>query len=343
MLKSAIAGCGGIASVHARVLGEMNNAGWSCRSGTARPSIPTLASCCDEKPGRAVSFAEKHGCTPYASLKELIDADKPDVLHICAPHYAHAPLAIYAMRRGVHVLCEKPVAASLPELTALENAASGSNAQLGVCFQNRFNPSVVYVKGMLESGETGRITAARAILTWSRGAEYFSGSDWRGAKNTEGTSVLLNQAIHTVDLFLHLLGEPERVAGSVSNRGHGGIISTEDTAEAALYYGGGLKALLYASICHGRDSNLIVEINCENMSFCMEGDRLRVTSPDGSELPAPDLEALSPLGKPYWGGGHRGLINGFYECLQSGERFPIDVIEGGKAVKTVFEIIAASS
>lgn len=325
-LTVAIAGCGSIAGVHASEISNIENA--------------TLISCCDINQDRGRSFAEKFGCTPYKSLRELFANARPDILHICAPHYTHVPLAIYAISRGTHVMLEKPAASTLTDLNLLETAVKNSSAQLAVCFQNRYNPSVVCAKKLLASGEAGNILGVRAFLTWRRCGDYYLKSDWRGSINTEGSGVLLNQAIHTIDLIHYFLGKPESISGAVSNRTLKDIINTEDTAEATFYYQDDLLAFFYATVGYCADETVIVEIHCEHMTLIIEGDMLTVKRPDGSkEAPGLSIDKRDPLGKSYWGSSHGLIIRDFYSHISDGRKFPLGAVEGGLALRTAFKIL----
>ena len=99
--KVAVIGCGRISVMHF--------------DGIARSPLAQLVACCDIRPGRAETAAKKYGCKAYTSYEEMIDAERPDAVHICLPHYLHAPVAQYAISRGVNVLTEKPMTISLAD------------------------------------------------------------------------------------------------------------------------------------------------------------------------------------------------------------------------------------
>ena len=167
-MRTALVGCGGIAAVHVKVLSAMAD----CE----------LVGFADIIPERAQKFAAEYGGNAYASLEEMMEKEKPEVLHICTPHYLHVPMAIYGLNCGVHVFMEKPPAISNEQFAQLEAAAAASEKKLGVCFQNRYNPCVQTVKKLLSSGEAGKIKGARAFVTWHREAPYYTESGWRGSR-----------------------------------------------------------------------------------------------------------------------------------------------------------------
>ena len=98
----------------------------------------------------------------------MLDEERPDVVHICTPHHLHAPMAIESLRRGVHVLLEKPVATTVADGEAVVRAARSSTATLGVCFQNRFNRTILAIRDLLEGGTLGALLGGRAAVTWFR-------------------------------------------------------------------------------------------------------------------------------------------------------------------------------
>ncbi len=163
-IKAAIVGCGGIAEVHAKCLSRMENV--------------KLTAFADTTMEKAEKFSRDYKGNYYASLEDMVNREKIDVLHICTPHYLHVPMAIYALEHGIHVFMEKPPVISYKQLKRLQSVST--DRYLGICFQNRYNPSVIQVKKLLDSGVPGKITGGRAIVTWSRSQEYYTQSGWRG-------------------------------------------------------------------------------------------------------------------------------------------------------------------
>ena len=227
-MKTCLVGCGGIAAVHGSVL----------TSGIDTEFVAAA----DIKPEKAQTYAENFHTKPYPSLESMLDAEKPDVLHICTPHYLHVPMTIYALERNINVFMEKPPAISFDQLEELKKAAAKSEAQLGFCYQNRYNASIRAAKDLIDSGKAGKVLGARAFVTWCRGAAYYTESGWRGSLKTEGGGVLINQSVHTQDLLCFLLGDPTTVDATMTNQHLKDVIEVEDTLEAYI-------CLLYTSRC----------------------------------------------------------------------------------------------
>ena len=163
----------------------------------------------------------------YGDYNALLASGKVDVVHVCTPHYLHAEIICTALWANIHVLCEKPLAINFEQLNDIEKAVNNSSATLGVCFQNRYNASVLYLKDFFKGKE---ITAATANLVWQRDEKYYASGAWRGKKQYEGGGVMINQAIHSLDLLQWICGMPETVIAHCSNNSLQGVIDVEDTA-----------------------------------------------------------------------------------------------------------------
>lgn len=308
-LKCAIVGCGGIAQVHAAVLANQETA--------------DLRAFADIRPERAETLAQTYGGRAYASLEELLEQEEIDVLHICTPHYLHTPMARLAAERGIHVFTEKPPV--IDESQWEEFQKLGDKVRLGVCFQNRYNPSVQLLHRLLASGGPGRILGARAFVTWHREAPYYTESGWRGSLETEGGGVLINQSIHTMDLLGQFLGRASSVDATLTNHHLKNVIEVEDTFEARIDFGG-RPAVFFATTGHCTDSPVLVELVCENCVIRMEEQEVTVRWKDGSKERRELAPPVSPAtGKSYWGASHGLCIADFYRSVLTGAPFPNDI------------------
>ncbi len=357
--RVAIVGCGNIAAIHLQALAEL-------------PQI-LLVALVDPRPQAADDLVRQwQALQPsglvrsglpacYASLADLIadPAVTVDVVHICTPHHTHVSLAVAALRQGWHVLLEKPVAISEVQLAELAEAVSLAPGQFGVCLQNRYNRASQQARRLLASGLPGPVQAARGIVTWWRDAAYYGQSDWRGRWATEGGGLMINQAIHTLDLMLWLVGQPQSIAGQVNNFHLESVIEVEDTANAHILFENGATGVFYASNAYPASARILLDIACANMILRIEQDDLLLLDPGGEPLdparwpdlaqpgqdPAGEIDATLtrlPAGKSYWGQGHRLLIQDFYDHLQRGETFPTGLAAGSLALQAVLKLYTAS-
>ena len=216
MYRSVIIGCGAISSKHADAIINTGNA---------------LIAACDTDSAALSNFCKKYNCRGYADYKAMLDKEMPDAVHICLPHYLHFEAADYALSKDIAVFLEKPPAVNESEL---ERLYKYSDKKLTVCFQNRFNATTESALEIIRSGKYGKLVGANAYVTWNRYGDYYTKSNWRGKKRTEGGSVLINQAIHTLDLLCFLLGSPTAVRSTLSELDHP-YTDTEDTAFSVIY------------------------------------------------------------------------------------------------------------
>ena len=317
--KAAIIGCGNIYSMHADAIINSEHS--------------QLAAVADIDAEKARAAGERYNCNWYTDYKDVLKDESIHTLHICTPHYLHAPMAIEAMEHSKAVLVEKPVAINSKAALEMLEVSKRTGRQLGVCFQNRYNPTSTRMKEVLESGEAGRILGARAIVTWNRGADYYGQAKWRGTWDEEGGGVLINQSIHTLDLLQWCLGEIDSISGSAHTHLLNEIIEVEDTAEAIIKFSNGSRAIFYATNCYVKDSPPEVEIICEKATIKLCDD-LKICYSDGRQEHVSDTDPKSGK-KACWGSGHSRLINDFYNCLYIKREFPISAAEGVKALKII--------
>lgn len=321
MKKVGIIGCGNIAQVHAWVLQNLDGA--------------ELVAVCDVDAKRAEDLAEKYTGSKakvYTDYRLLKSADV-DVIHICTPHYLHAPMAIEMLRAGKLVFMEKPCAISRQQFESLKETAEKHPGKLGFCFQNRYNGTTLSIDRMIADGEIGAVKGARAFVTWRRDKDYYRDSAWKGNWATEGGGALINQSIHTLDLLLRYLGKPNEVNATIANHHLKDVVEVEDTVEAMLTFEDGKRACFYASTGYATDAPVILEIEGEKGRITLNGsDMIIRTEEDGVRLCS--YEHSNGIGKGYWGCGHLACIRDFYRCLEQEVPYQGDI----SGVENVFDV-----
>ena len=311
--KAAIIGCGNIFPMHAVSITRCKNA--------------KLVAVCDVKHDRADAKAAEFGCKAYYDYNEMLDKEDIDVVHICLPHYLHPIVAIECMKRGKNVLTEKPMSIKLEDSRKMIDTAKENNVVLGCIFQNRYNAGTVKTKELLDNGTLGEIKSAKCFVTWDRSDKYYGSSDWKGTWDKEGGGVIIDQAIHTLDMVRYLVNRPvESVDATIANRGHAKI-DVEDTAEGVIRFDNGLLANFHAINYYGYDADVYIELFCENGIAKLTADRAEITLNDGRVIKAvpPDIDFGYGNVKSYWGVNHCHQINNFYECLETGEEMFVPI------------------
>lgn len=168
-----------------------------------------------------------------------------DAVVVCSPHGSHEAGVVAAATRGVHVLCEKPMAQSLDQAHRMINEADRAGIRFGVVFQRRFWPSARRIRRAIDGGSVGPPIAGGVVARFNRDAEYYA-EPWRGTLAAEGGGVLMTQAIHHIDLLQWFMGPAVRVTGRVANLAHGELIEVEDTASAIIEFASGGLATVQA-------------------------------------------------------------------------------------------------
>ena len=303
--RVAVVGCGTIAPNHLSALGVLENV--------------KVVALCDVKKERAEAMRENFAPTAsvYESFDELLSAETLDAVHIATPHYLHAKMAIKALGMGLNVFLEKPMCISREEIDALLEAERKSTGRICVSFQNRFNETTLLAKQII--AEDGGPIGAYGTVIWWRDEDYYLKSGWRGSKTTEGGGVLINQAIHTLDLLTYVMGKPRYVTATIANHHLKGKIDVEDSSEGLIEFESGKTASFYATTSFMGQDKTSVFIKTENHAIDILGEDIYVDS----ERVTPEASVVPRVGKACYGKGHFTLIRKFYEALESGERMPV--------------------
>lgn len=318
-LRVGVIGCGRISVMHlasADVLSESE-----------------IIACCDIKKDRADAAAKEYGARAYYSYEEMLDTEELDAVHICLPHYLHCKAACYAFNKGVHVLTEKPMDIDLESAESAVRLAKERGVLFGVIFQCRYNNAPAAVKAAVESGRLGKIISARSTLTWTRPDDYYSESDWKGTWDKEGGGVVIDQAIHSIDLVNWIVdSEVESISCSMANRAHKKV-DVEDSAEGLITYKNGVKYGFYCMNNYGCDEPIEIRLYCEGGKVVFGYDDAYITYNDGTseEIHSDSDYSDYKGGKDYWGNQHIRQIRQFYNAILGKE--PLD-ISGEKALTT---------
>lgn len=310
MYKSVIIGCGSISHNHANGI---------------KKSDATLVAACDVNSDTLAEFCKKYDCAAYSDYKKMISEQKPDAVHICLPHFLHYEAAIYAHQSGAAVFLEKPPAMTKSEFGSLPKD------RITVSFQNRYNSSTAKALEIIRSGELGALIGANASVTWNRYGAYYTKSDWRGTQKTEGGSLLINQAIHTLDLLCYIFGKPTRVKSIISNLDHCEI-DTEDTACAVIDFDG-RRATFFATTCAATSPPATITLLFENGRVTFDSKCLTVS---GAKNESFDF-SKNIIGKECWGNAHDVIIDKFYKYLGGGEN-PCSLQSCENTMNLLFEI-----
>ena len=320
--RAAVVGCGDVSVVHLQAIEKLDDV--------------VLVGVCDTDQDRATAAAERYGVPRFADHRQLLAAVAPDVVHVCTPHDQHAPVAVDCLDARVAVLVEKPVAHTVAEADRLIAAAERHpEVKVGICLQNRYNATTRAARDLLASGELGPVRGGSATVLWHRDPAYYRSRPWRGSRARSGGGVLINQAIHTLDLMEWLIGDVVAVDGHAGRYALDDI-DVEDTASVQLDHAGGAHSVLFATVGNVVDAPVTIEIVTERATLQIRGDL--TINHAGGRVETVAEPVASTGGRDYWGASHERLIADFYRTLADPEPFWIGPREGARSLRVIDQI-----
>ena len=317
MKNVCIVGYGAVGPVHAAALKDIESV--------------NLYAVCDNNPKKIKICCKEYDCKEFFDFDEMLHDECIDAVHICTPHYLHKEMAMKALNAGKAVVLEKTVGIKLSELEELSSFSKEQDKPpLCVMLQNRTNVCVMKLKEIIKSRNVGKLQGIIANLNWHRGEAYYAQDAWRGKWKTEGGGLLINQAVHLVDLMLYFGGPVKNFESEIHRWGITGI-EVEDTANAMLQFESGAKGIFHATNCYVTDEAFQLELRFEKAHF-RYADGLLYEILDGDVRVLAKDEKLK-IGKSYWGCGHQTVIRNFYEQKD----YP-DINDAYAAMKFIFAI-----
>ena len=269
--------------------------------------------------------------------EELIASGACDAVLICVPHYQHPPLAISAMRRGLHVMVEKPAGVYTLQVREMnEEADRHPELAFGLMYNQRTNCVYRKLKEMIEGGELGAFKRVSWLIPdWYRTQQYYDSGAWRATWAGEGGGVLLNQCPHQLDLLQWLCGLPVRVR-AFCHEGRWHDIEVEDDVTAYLEYENGATGVFVTTTGDAPGTNRL-EITGTRGKIICENDRLAFsrlavderewcrTCPEGFKKPEWEtIEVATDGENPQ----HSGVLNAFADHILHGGPMIADGREG---------------
>ncbi len=231
-MKYALIGCGRISP---------NHIGAAVKLGLEITAI------CDAVPERMTIIKERFSLPDtiscYTDYREMLEREHPELTAIATESGRHAAIAVDCIRAGSHVIIEKPIALSLSDADRVIALAKQQNVLVCTNHQNRFNPSIQYIRRAMEAGRFGKLLHGTAHIRWNRGSDYYAQAPWRGTWEQDG-GALMNQCIHNIDLLRWIMGnEIDEVFAYTDNLIHP-FIETEDLGMALVKFRNGSYGII---------------------------------------------------------------------------------------------------
>jgi predicted dehydrogenase len=330
-IRFGLVGAGAISTQHLEALEAVGGA-----------RIAGIASASSE---RARAAGERWGVPWTTSVEELLGRDDVDAVAIATPSGLHPNQALAALRHGKHVLIEKPIALSNADAREVVTEAARRGLVAGTVSQRRFEPNVRAVRDAVAGGALGKVAMVVAEGFYYRPQTYYDSAPWRGTIELDG-GVLMNQAIHTIDLLRWIGGPVARVTANVATITH--RMEAEDTASVSIRFVGGALGAILATTCAATERPTELRIHGER-------GLIRLVGEDIAEWEVPDLarppaEARAGVenasaATATWGTNATGYVRqytDFIEAIRDGRPPAVTAADGAAAVEIVLAAYESS-
>ena len=220
----------------------------------------------------------------------MLDSGSIDACIVSVPHYEHAKYAMECMKRGIHVMVEKPAGVYTRQVREM-NAEADRHPEVvfGMMFNQRTNCIYRKMRELVQSGRYGRIRRANWIITdWYRPQAYYDSGDWRATWSGEGGGVLLNQCPHQLDLWQWICGMPAKVQSNM-RFGQWHDIEVEDDVTTYMEYENGATGVFVTTTGDAHGTNRF-EIQMDGAKLVAEYDRLTLLEYD---MPEPEFSKIN--------------------------------------------------
>jgi len=259
--KIGIIGIGTIADVHAQAIQASKNM--------------ELLSAFSRNPEKAIAFTKKYDIQCFTDWNKFIEDPELDAVSICTPNGTHLDYGEKAAVAKKHVIVEKPIEVTLERAQKLIDQCNNNDVQLAIIYQSRFMDNMPELKEFIDNNGLGKLFMGDATIKWYRSQAYYDSGAWRGTLELDGGGVLINQAIHTVDLLQWLMGDIVTIFGQTGTFTHN--LEGEDNAIATIRYKNGAIGVIQASTSVQPSQSRRIEIHGEKGSVLIDGDDIKIS------------------------------------------------------------------
>jgi predicted dehydrogenase len=332
VIKVGVIGVGNMGSSHIQVLdkGQIEGA--------------TLTAICSRNENR-IEWVKNHtegNVQIFEDEESFFSESEIDAVLITTPHYSHPELAKKAFAKGIHVLIEKPAGVFTKNVLEMNEAAKASGKVFGIMYNQRANPLYQKLRDLIHSGELGEIKRTNWIVTDSyRSQSYYDSSKWRATWKGEGGGVIVNQALHQLDLLQWTTGVMPKRIHAVSCVGKYHDIEVEDDVTVYVEYENGATGVFIASTGEVPGTNRF-EIIGDRGKMVVENEELtfyQLTQPE----PEFNKKYKGGFGKPEWrkvdilvkseNTSHASIIQNWIDSIRKGSPLLAPGEDGIKALE----------
>jgi predicted dehydrogenase len=278
----------------------------------------------------------------YSDYKEMLDSGECEAVLVETPHYQHPEIVMECLKRGIHVICDKPAGVYTKQVREMNEMAKKSNAKFAMMFNQRTNCVYRKMKEIIANGQLGELQRMTWIITdWYRTQAYYDGGSWRATWAGEGGGVLINQCPHQIDLVQWVLGQMPKKVHGFCHYGKWHDIEVEDDVTAYFEYENGATGVFITTTGEAPGTNRFEVSGSKGKLICErdeliwyknERDNIEVckTSDKGFDTPKCERIVVETDGK---NPQHAGIINNFANALLGMEEMFVQGVEGINGVE----------
>ena len=326
-IRVGLVGCGAISTQHLEAIAAVD--------GVALAAVTSASA------ERARTVGERWGVPWSASLDELLARGDVDAVTICTPSGLHPAQALAALRSGRHAIVEKPIALRVEDADAVVREGRDRGLVVATISQRRFEPAVRALHDAVAAGALGRISLIVAEGLYHRPQAYYDSAAWRGTRDLDG-GVLMNQAIHMIDLVRWIGGPVASVTGHVATLGH--VMEAEDTATLSLRFADGALGEIVATTCASPEFPTELRVYGDRGHVRLVGESAAEWDVPGIPPPAPADDGVVPAGvggTQTWGTNAVGYLRQYADFVEAVRTRRPPVVTGEDGRNAVAIITAA--
>ena len=329
-MKYALIGCGRISPNHIEA---------------AKNNNLEFVAMCDILPETMQEKSDKFGLgtvKKYTDYKEMLKAEKPELVAIATESGKHAAIALDCIEAGCNVIIEKPIALSIADAEAIIQAGRKKGVKVCANHQNRFNKSIQYIRKALDEGRFGRLSHGAAHVRWNRGKSYYEQATWRGTWAQDG-GCLMNQCIHNIDLLRWMMGDEVDEVVAYTDQIEHDYLEAEDLGLAIVKFSNGSYGLIEGTTnVYPKNLEETLYIFGQNGTVKAGGTSDNIIEAwafaDGKDDPQCVMKTYGENPPNVYGFGHTPLYADMIDAIRTGRSPYVDGDAGKRALELVLAI-----
>jgi len=331
-VRFAVVGCGRIGLRHADLIVKNNEA--------------ELVALCDVFPAdeRVTSYNVPY----YDSFEKFIEATpQADVVVVASPNGKHTQHANEALKRGYHIVLEKPIALTKSDAESIIYTALRNSRHVLAVMQNRYSPPSIWLKELVDSGKLGEIYMVHIDCFWNRDERYYNNGNWHGTREEDG-GTLFTQFSHFIDVMYWLFGDIENIQTRLRDFNHKDLTDFEDSGTVSFdFVRQGIGTINFSTSCWDKNFESSLTIIAEKGTVKVSGQYMNEI--EYCHVKDYKMPELPPSNPPNDYGSYKGsaanhiyIIENTIDVLKGRDTITTNALEGLKVVDIIERIYKAA-